>query len=64
VNNVNPLTHLTSVLSNVRGKRVTLLTPKKFAISKVDHKGGKLFFNNPGKADAGYHTGSFLRCPA
>jgi hypothetical protein len=39
VNKVNPRTCLTYVLSHVRDKRVTLLTPDEFTISNIAHIG-------------------------
>jgi hypothetical protein len=39
LNKVNPLTHLTYVLSNVRNKRVTLLRPDEFMGSNIAHVG-------------------------
>ena len=38
-NKVNPLTYLTYVLSNVRNKQVTLLTPDEFTGSNIAHAG-------------------------
>jgi len=37
VNKINPLTYLTYVLSHVRDKRVTLLTPDEMTISNIAH---------------------------
>ena len=39
VNEVNPLTYLTYVLSHVRDKQVTLLTPDEFTVSNITHIG-------------------------
>jgi transposase len=39
VNEVNPLTYLTYVLSHVRDKRVTLLTPDEFHASDLTQIG-------------------------
>ena len=39
LNKVNPLTYLTYVLSNVRDKRVTLLTPDEFNASNITQIG-------------------------
>ena len=39
VNKINPLTYLTYVLSNVRNKQVTLLTPDEFSDSNIAHVG-------------------------
>jgi transposase len=39
VNEVNPLTYRTYVLSHVRDKRVTLLTPHEFHASDLTHIG-------------------------
>jgi hypothetical protein len=39
LNKVNPLTYLTYVLSNVRDKRVILLTPDEFNASNITQIG-------------------------
>jgi hypothetical protein len=39
VNKVNPLTYMTYVLSHVRDKRVTLLTPDEFCASDLTQIG-------------------------
>jgi hypothetical protein len=38
-NKVNPVTYLTYVLSHIRDKRVTLLTPDEFACSNLTQIG-------------------------
>ena len=39
LNKVNPLTYLTYVLSNVRNKHITLLTPDEFTASNMTQIG-------------------------
>jgi len=39
LNKVNPLTYLNYVLSNVRNKRVALLTSDEFTVSNIAHVG-------------------------
>ena len=39
LNKVNPLTYLTYVFSNVRSKRVEVLTPDEFTVSNIAHVG-------------------------
>ena len=39
LNKVNPLTYLTYVLSNVRNKQITLLTPDEFTASNMTQIG-------------------------
>jgi hypothetical protein len=39
VDKTNPLTYLTYVLSHVRDKQVTLLTPDEFTVCNITHIG-------------------------